>query len=329
MFDFFVLSYYSERNVKNSFDSVCFVYLLIFVLLKFSLPFIFSCESFIFSSWFYIFFVYLFVHLPHLFTNQTFLLFWFFVFSHSGIWIGADENECKYRPCDVFAHCTNTMGSYYCSCFPGYEGDGFSCKGKFVLSTFSFFLSLCLTFYLLFLLPGRYEFDLVSVFVCLRWNLFCVTICAHPSREVHKFCFTIKQSWGGEKCMWKGKGKVRKEATIAATTSPSTSNMKGLSSSTFYLLQPSSLSSSSSSSLHVINFKHCSSSFSFASSAFSIILTPLSLFELCTKTKRKIHTSRGRKGQNLMSYVSVRSIFQWIITLQGGWESKSEREGKI
>lgn len=30
-----------------------------------------------------------------------------------------DDNECKYRPCDVFAHCTNTMGSYYCSCFPG------------------------------------------------------------------------------------------------------------------------------------------------------------------------------------------------------------------
>lgn len=30
-----------------------------------------------------------------------------------------DENECKFRPCDVFAHCTNTMGSYYCSCYPG------------------------------------------------------------------------------------------------------------------------------------------------------------------------------------------------------------------
>lgn len=43
----------------------------------------------------------------------------------------SDENECKYRPCDVFAHCTNTMGSYYCSCFPGYEGDGFSCKGNY------------------------------------------------------------------------------------------------------------------------------------------------------------------------------------------------------
>lgn len=34
-----------------------------------------------------------------------------------------DENECKFRPCDVFAHCTNTMGSYYCSCFPGKSHD--------------------------------------------------------------------------------------------------------------------------------------------------------------------------------------------------------------
>ena len=41
-----------------------------------------------------------------------------------------DENECKFRPCDVFAHCTNTMGSFFCSCFPGYEGDGFKCSGE-------------------------------------------------------------------------------------------------------------------------------------------------------------------------------------------------------
>ncbi|GBM45789.1 hypothetical protein AVEN_208105-1 [Araneus ventricosus] len=46
-----------------------------------------------------------------------------------------DENECKYRPCDVFAHCTNTMGSFYCSCFPGYEGDGFECHGSSRMST--------------------------------------------------------------------------------------------------------------------------------------------------------------------------------------------------
>jgi hypothetical protein len=39
-----------------------------------------------------------------------------------------DENECKYRPCDVFAHCTNTLGSFSCTCYPGYRGDGFNCE---------------------------------------------------------------------------------------------------------------------------------------------------------------------------------------------------------
>ena len=42
-----------------------------------------------------------------------------------------DENECKYRPCDVFAQCTNTLGSFTCTCYPGYEGDGFTCTGEF------------------------------------------------------------------------------------------------------------------------------------------------------------------------------------------------------
>jgi hypothetical protein len=41
-----------------------------------------------------------------------------------------DDNECKYRPCDVFAHCTNNIGSYACTCFPGYEGDGHNCQGR-------------------------------------------------------------------------------------------------------------------------------------------------------------------------------------------------------
>jgi len=39
-----------------------------------------------------------------------------------------DENECKYRPCDIFAHCTNSLGSFFCTCYPGYTGDGFSCN---------------------------------------------------------------------------------------------------------------------------------------------------------------------------------------------------------
>ena len=39
-----------------------------------------------------------------------------------------DLNECKYRPCSLFAHCTNTLGSFYCTCRPGYTGDGAECR---------------------------------------------------------------------------------------------------------------------------------------------------------------------------------------------------------
>ena len=39
-----------------------------------------------------------------------------------------DLNECKYRPCSLFAQCTNTLGSFYCTCKPGYVGDGFECR---------------------------------------------------------------------------------------------------------------------------------------------------------------------------------------------------------
>ena len=32
-----------------------------------------------------------------------------------------------FRPCDVFAYCTNTLGNYFCSCREGYTGDGHKC----------------------------------------------------------------------------------------------------------------------------------------------------------------------------------------------------------
>ena len=32
--------------------------------------------------------------------------------------------------CDENGNCTNTDGSYNCSCNHGYEGDGFNCTGK-------------------------------------------------------------------------------------------------------------------------------------------------------------------------------------------------------
>ena len=43
-----------------------------------------------------------------------------------------DVNECKYgsHNCDVNANCTNTEGSFNCSCNPGYTGNGTYCNGK-------------------------------------------------------------------------------------------------------------------------------------------------------------------------------------------------------
>ena len=49
-----------------------------------------------------------------------------------------DINECSISPCDTNARCTNTPGSYNCSCNSGYTGNGTHCTGsnRFGLLTF-------------------------------------------------------------------------------------------------------------------------------------------------------------------------------------------------
>ena len=44
----------------------------------------------------------------------------------------SDIDECarKLDRCQEDASCTNTKGSYNCSCDAGYSGDGFNCTGK-------------------------------------------------------------------------------------------------------------------------------------------------------------------------------------------------------
>ena len=39
----------------------------------------------------------------------------------------ADIDECSTSPCSAFADCTNTSGSYTCTCQTGYSGDGVTC----------------------------------------------------------------------------------------------------------------------------------------------------------------------------------------------------------
>ena len=43
----------------------------------------------------------------------------------------SDIDECttSHPVCDVNANCTNTQGSYFCTCKTGFSGDGKTCQG--------------------------------------------------------------------------------------------------------------------------------------------------------------------------------------------------------
>ena len=58
-----------------------------------------------------------------MFTNTDHILTCFY--------ICADVDECARNEdsCSIFAQCFNTVGTYACSCIPGYAGDGRTCTG--------------------------------------------------------------------------------------------------------------------------------------------------------------------------------------------------------
>ena len=70
-------------------------------------------------------------------------------------------NECQYNisDCDVNANCTNTYGSYKCTCKAGYNGDRHSCSGT-----------------LIFIIKDDHEY------------VFPLTVLAHPYARSHHDC---------------------------------------------------------------------------------------------------------------------------------------------
>ena len=55
-------------------------------------------------------------------------------FTELGVCI-SDIDECAVNNgnCSEYADCTNSLGSYECTCVSGFTGDGFTCTGAFPL----------------------------------------------------------------------------------------------------------------------------------------------------------------------------------------------------
>ena len=51
---------------------------------------------------------------------------------HWLMFVCPDIDECSASSpvCDINADCSNTRGSYYCTCKAGFTGDGKACQGK-------------------------------------------------------------------------------------------------------------------------------------------------------------------------------------------------------
>ena len=39
-------------------------------------------------------------------------------------------DESKLNKCHIYARCTNTYGSYNCTCLDGYDGSGYECRDR-------------------------------------------------------------------------------------------------------------------------------------------------------------------------------------------------------
>jgi len=52
------------------------------------------------------------------------------------VYTSPDINECALRaePCDPNANCTNTHGSFFCTCNQGYTGNGSVCSSEWMTS---------------------------------------------------------------------------------------------------------------------------------------------------------------------------------------------------
>ena len=60
------------------------------------------------------------------------------IFSSINMFVVLDIDECGASSpvCDINANCSNTRGSYICTCRAGYTGDGKTCQGRINVDLF-------------------------------------------------------------------------------------------------------------------------------------------------------------------------------------------------
>ena len=89
-----------------------------------------------------------------------------------------DEDECQLQihNCDRFATCSNTNGSYDCTCQEGFTGDGFNCKvscRSFVAQKKQYDIGCCHFYHLQKLTPVFLAKSVKCGCVFVNFNLRC------------------------------------------------------------------------------------------------------------------------------------------------------------
>ena len=97
-----------------------------------------------------------------------------------------DIDECANNTdnCDVNAYCNNTVGSYNCTCYPEYTGNGASCTGNFLYDTFLNHILLLLSSQCPLSVPQMLQ---STPLTCLLILSFCPSLCL----SVYFVCLSV------------------------------------------------------------------------------------------------------------------------------------------